>query len=580
MTFLLPTALWGFLAIPLLLAIYLLVGRSQTRVVSSLFLWTRQPIRRPGGRELKRLQTPLTLVLECMVLLLLVLAAARPHWRQTTYQTPLTLVLDNSFSMLAGGEESPRARAAGVLANLIQSANHHPVRIILAGAEPRLLNEDADAPSDPLSRLRAWSPSEPDANIPAALALAGRLGRPGSRLVVITDHAPLTPITGKAMEWLALGAPLPNLAIVSASRTPSVDADRCFVRVANYSSTPQTLTIRIEADAAFQHDIALDPGADRAYRFEVPAQTPMVSLSLPEDALAIDNHAWLVRPRKTSVRIRLDLAEESLAEPVRRALSALESVSIVDLDPHLLVSDRQTPTETNARVWELFFPSKGEGPAFIGPFAIDRNHVLAEGLSLGGVIWQASSSFSGLGFPLISAGDTPLLSEDDSLFSRRFYMNFLPQGSNLQRSPGWPVLLWNLIELRAQALPGLHESNIPLGSPVEIRPASGDREIVISAPNGTELVLPVIGALQTFTPAAPGIHQIGTANLKTNLAVNALAPKESDLRAAVQASLGAWQPSPASAWRDRLLAPYFVAAALLLLILYAWFLRRQAGEYP
>src|SRR5271166_3432759 len=92
-----PLALVGLVGVPLLVGIYLLRNRFRRQVVSSLMLWLEPREARQGGTRIRRLQT-----------LLLILAAAEPRLRMTQTARPLVVVLDDSFSMLAGGEESAR----------------------------------------------------------------------------------------------------------------------------------------------------------------------------------------------------------------------------------------------------------------------------------------------------------------------------------------------------------------------------------------------------------------------------------------------------------------------------------------
>ena len=105
--FAMPLAFWGLLTIPLLLLIYRLLGRARTLVVSSLFLWLSEKPATVGGRRLQKMQNPLLLFLELLALVLMVLAAAQPQWRTSARRTPVVVVLDDSYSMLAG---APSAR--------------------------------------------------------------------------------------------------------------------------------------------------------------------------------------------------------------------------------------------------------------------------------------------------------------------------------------------------------------------------------------------------------------------------------------------------------------------------------------
>src|SRR5262245_45749224 len=105
-----PWALLGLATIPALAAIYWLRSRQRRVVVSSLLLWLDAPEAREGGRRLERFQAPLLFYLELLLLLLLVLAAANPHLPVSQGARPLVVVLDDSYSMQAGGDQSPRRR--------------------------------------------------------------------------------------------------------------------------------------------------------------------------------------------------------------------------------------------------------------------------------------------------------------------------------------------------------------------------------------------------------------------------------------------------------------------------------------
>src|SRR5688572_24673998 len=98
-----PLALLGLLALPALAAIYWLRRRSGELPVSSLFLWADARRVPPGGAVFERLQTPLSFLLELAALALLAVAAAGPMLAGPQSRRPLYVVLDDSYSMLAGG---------------------------------------------------------------------------------------------------------------------------------------------------------------------------------------------------------------------------------------------------------------------------------------------------------------------------------------------------------------------------------------------------------------------------------------------------------------------------------------------
>src|SRR5215470_13367773 len=107
----------ALLAAPALVAIYWLRNQSRERQVSSLLLWLDEKQMWDGGRRIHRLQTPLLFFLELIALILLAISAAGPMMRAGDRGRPLIIVLDDSFSMLAGAGRNDmtagaRARAA------------------------------------------------------------------------------------------------------------------------------------------------------------------------------------------------------------------------------------------------------------------------------------------------------------------------------------------------------------------------------------------------------------------------------------------------------------------------------------
>jgi hypothetical protein len=186
-----PFMLLGLLALPALAVVYWLRSRSRKKVVSSLALWTELRDQKEGGRIWERLQTPLSLLLELLILLLLTLAAAGWYRNTTDAVRPLVVVLDDSYSMLtqppADAGETPRERGRRiVLAELAR--NRYFTRLVTAGPRPRLLGEAAADSKQIAAALDQWQCRSGSADLPAAIAFAGEVGGPAARVLVITDH--------------------------------------------------------------------------------------------------------------------------------------------------------------------------------------------------------------------------------------------------------------------------------------------------------------------------------------------------------------------------------------------------------
>ena len=182
-TFTLPLGFLSLLAIPGLIAIYWLRTRSRRYPVSSLMLWVNQRQAREGGLRVDRLQTPLLFFLELLTIILLALAVAAPIIRTARGAIPLMVVLDDSFSMLAGGNDTPRSRAIEALEKELTPQGFNPftnrryaVRYVLAGTEPQMLNEVASTAREAVTQLEGWKCLSPFANLEAAIGLASEIG--------------------------------------------------------------------------------------------------------------------------------------------------------------------------------------------------------------------------------------------------------------------------------------------------------------------------------------------------------------------------------------------------------------------
>ncbi|MCI0397148.1 MAG: BatA domain-containing protein, partial [Chloroflexi bacterium] len=143
-------------AVPALVAIYWLRNRAKERRVSSLLFWLEEKQKWEGGRRIHRLQTPLLFFLELLTILLLVMAAAGPMMRAGEGGRPLVVVLDDSFSMLAGNDDSAKNRAMRAIESELRSNRYEPVSFVLAGESPQLLGEASDNAEQAIKLLQNW----------------------------------------------------------------------------------------------------------------------------------------------------------------------------------------------------------------------------------------------------------------------------------------------------------------------------------------------------------------------------------------------------------------------------------------
>lgn len=244
-----PLALIGLVVLPTLAAIYFLRHKHRRQPVSSLLLWQHQLKSREGGAKLDRPRLPWIFFLELLILALLITAATGPRWQLPETTRPLIVILDDSASMLAGGEkDSPRNRAEERLTSLLRERKFHSVRLLLAGSSPRLVGPAVTEQKEIRAQLAQWTCRSPAAAIESAIALAADLGQQQAEILVLTDHAPAhADFAGGRIRWLAFGRTTPNVAFVNAARTANGEQDRCLLELANHSTAPQSARLTLRA---------------------------------------------------------------------------------------------------------------------------------------------------------------------------------------------------------------------------------------------------------------------------------------------------------------------------------------------
>lgn len=361
----LPWVLLTLAAMPALAAIYLLRNRSRRQPVSSLMLWMDLTRPREGGRRLKRMQVPLLLLLELLALGFLGLASAGPYVRAAGASRPLVIVLDDSFSMRAGGEDSSRARAVRAVEETLRAEPDASVQFILAGSAPQMLGDRAADLHRAGELLARWRCLAPAASLDAAVSLAATVGGRTARILVCTDRPPPREISEGRVLWRAFGRQSPNVAIVNAARSVHEGRDRCLVELANYSDDRARAVLTLSADAVpaalATRAVDLPAGEKATLFFEVPADTKIVYARLGNDALGLDNKVTLLPDAGRPVRMALRLENPALREAVQRALEASGRARLTAAGAELLVTDGAPPPDRAGNLVAAVHRGQGSG---------------------------------------------------------------------------------------------------------------------------------------------------------------------------------------------------------------------------
>jgi hypothetical protein len=301
-----PLGALAFLALAVLLILYLRSQRRREIPVATLFLWRR--VHAPLVE--RRFRPDLLFWLQAAILAALAAGYLRPYFAQATGAASgarLLIVLDVSASMQAREPEGvrldlARARARSELAGLAPSDE---TMLVTAGARASVLLRWSTDRALARSRLEELDALDVPTDLTPALelALSEARARAGTRVLVLTDLAASESGVAAAdlalVEWQRIGRTDDNVGIVGVvvDEPPFADAHATSVLVLlrNYARTPRRVVLDARAGGVpwARRDVALGARASESVTLGGPPAVGTLELALDAaDALAVDDRAW------------------------------------------------------------------------------------------------------------------------------------------------------------------------------------------------------------------------------------------------------------------------------------------------
>jgi hypothetical protein len=344
----------------IMFALYLLDRSRRRQVVSTLRFWisAEQPV---VVARRRRIQQPLSLLLQLASMALLLLAIAQLRvGAPASAPRDHVLLLDTSAWMAARTNHRTLMDLARDRARAYIRAVPPRDRIMLVRADALATPATAFEP-DRKKLEQAIAASEPGStalNLDQALAFARQIqtqsGRRAGEVVYtgagkLAETPPVTPDLPN-LRFLAVPDAIENCGLrrigVRRSASDSAVWD-IYASVRNYGVAPRTVTLALSfgpsADGpgsvpAGSQRITLPPGADREATFQFRSRIGgfLRAQLLPRDAFPADDHAILQLPAHSALRVTVYSAEPDLLRPVLAA------------SPHVAATFR-TPAEYSAQ---------------------------------------------------------------------------------------------------------------------------------------------------------------------------------------------------------------------------------------
>lgn len=611
MNFLAPAAFAFAAAIPVIVVFYLLKRKRVVRLVSSTVLWQRFLAETQASAPFQKLRRNWLLFFQILLLLLAVLALARPYFAADMKPAELrVLILDGSASMQAADVKPTRfERARAEALKWVDALSGADQMVVILAAGSTEVKQSATSEKSALRRaLQACSVADSPTRLVPALRMAESLVREqrNAEIHLFSDGAVagLEEFENKALPLVyhRVGAGANNLGITALDVRANPEDTRqraIYVNVASFSSNAINAELELHFDGRLRETRPLSvPAGEISPQvfFFAQERDGIHTLKLKvEDDLAADNEASIVSLLPQPANVLLVTRGNRLLEKALRAAGDVRLTLAADFAGDdsgytFVVLDATTPS-----VWP-----KGNVLA-IRAAATNWFEPLIELQAPPIVDWRSThpllrySSFDtvqivrslgaktpGWAMSLVDAPQASLMLAGEFGRQRILWIGFDLLESNWPLRVSFPIFIANAIEwLNPASAQGgqlmvragdSFRMTVPAGEKSgELRLPDGRQRTVAMEPNATELVL---GGLQQR-----GIYRLSLGTNDIPFCVNLLDMAESNILPRDEIKLGNYTKVAATTvqranmeiWRGIALA-----ALLVLLFEWWWYHRRTA----
>ena len=433
MMLLFPLGLLWLGSLPVLVWLWRLATSRHRTVISSLVPFEHLLPRAPTRRT--RLVINWLFWLQVAALILAALALAEPViiGRPTT---TIFMLLDTSASM-AASDQGPSAWTRAKREAMSRIAHARPAeRFFVVRTAP--VSVLTPTPTNDTGTLRELIDRLAPAELAGDLSVAERIGRamlgtaPDATVVYTDEPAPshlderAQPASqqGSALEFHSLGRPIANVAIVSveayeplcaAQRVAPRDASagsesdgatpsgtQVMVTAQNFSEREQeaTVQLRFQHRTAAERTLTLKPGEQSSVSLMLPGQPQgfaEVTLQVPHDGLAVDNHALVQLRGDQALQVLVASPDPAFLETVGHWLEACPGLAwtktsepptpgtsasgLVSTSPTLLITDQAEWANSWPSSVIHFAATSETQPVRSLPWLVESPHPVAEYLS-------------------------------------------------------------------------------------------------------------------------------------------------------------------------------------------------------
>ena len=603
MSFLSPFAFFFAAAIPVVILFYLLKRKRVVRLVSSTLLWQKFLAETQASAPFQRLRHNWLLVLQILLLILAILALARPYFSGRTQDGRLEVVILDASASMQSTDESPtrfdKARAEAL--KLVDAMHDNDQMVVLQAAASTEVKQSATSEKAALRRaLQASAATDTPTRLKEALKLAETLiqNNAAAEIHLFSDGA-----VGVMEEFENSSLPLVfhrtgqranNLGITTLDvrANPENPAERAvFTSVANYSTNAQQAQLEFRMDGRLieAKSLTLQPRETSPQVF-IAAQDrdAIISVELTvQDDLAADNRASIVSLLPQPVKVLLvSSGNEVLARALRvtpnvnlsvasswsDAASAFDLVVLDNVDP--VAWPKPNVLAVHVAGTNLFEGwSKVDAPAIVDwkathpllRFVNFDNVQIAESLAVKTPTWAAS---------VLDSPQTPLILAGELGRQRIVWIGFDPLQSSWPLRISFPIFMANAVDWLNPATINASQLSVQSGNPFRLATEETVATAQIKLPDGSVrpcAVNAARGEIIFSDTARQGVYQLTAGTNTVSFCVNLLDAKESDTTPKSELNFGKYAKVTSTTVRRASLEIWrWIAAAALAVLMFEW----------
>ncbi len=608
MSFLAPAALWFLALLPVIVLFYLLKHRRTVKLVSSTLLWRRFLAESRASAPFQRLRKNWLMILQLLLLLLVVIALARPFIPAEVRPAQLRIViLDNSASMNATDESPTRfERARGEAMKWVDNLRDNEEMVIVQGGVNTQVRQSATRSKSDLHRaLLACTPSDGSTLLSPALQMAESLvrDRKDAEIHLFSDGASpsLSEFENKALPLVyhRIGKSSKNAGITAIDVRPNPANSRqraVYVNIANFWSNRMdgALDLQLDGRLVETRAVSIGPGESASQLFvaDQTADGVFTAQLKIDDDLATDNEAMVASLLPPPARVLLVTRGNRLLE---RALRAVPNVELA-VSPtasqgsgfDIVVLDGVAPDKwPESNLLAFAVPNTNwfaETTTLKSPAIVDWRSAhpllrhagfdevaIAQSLAVKTPSWAVS---------LLDAPQASLLVAGEIGSRRVAWAGFDVLDSNWPLRISFPIFIANAIEWLSPAANQPARLSVKAGEAFHYPLAERIASARITAPNGREDLITIPpGATELVYGGTleRGAYRLDMGTNRLTFCVNLLDSNESNIAPRDELALGDRLRVSSQATRRASLELWRPVAglALLLLILEWWYYHRR-----